>query len=71
MNNSRLFTFVAGGVGSWAMTKMRAVKGDPLAMADRLDVVNGPLAEQAGGTFAVDESPQRESGEVVSADDSE
>lgn len=51
MNNSRLFTFVAGGVGVWSVTKMSAVKGDPLAMADRLDVVNGPLANPASGTM--------------------
>ena len=44
MNDSRLFTFAAGDIGMWSVIRMNAVKGEPLAPANRLDVVNGPLA---------------------------
>ncbi len=41
--NSRLFTFVGGKVGTWSVVQVKAVVGDPLAIAERLDVVHGPI----------------------------
>lgn len=44
MANPRLFTFVAGKTGPWRVTKIATVAGDPLAAAERLDVVHGEVA---------------------------
>lgn len=43
----RLYTFAAGDAGPWHITGVRAVIGEGLAMAPRLDVVAG-AAEAAG-----------------------
>jgi len=51
MTNSRLFTFVAGDAGTWCVTKMNAVRGEPLAAAKRLEVVNGPVAKTSQGAI--------------------
>jgi hypothetical protein len=39
--NSRLFTFVGGREGAWSVVGIKAVVGDPLPSAPRLDIVNG------------------------------
>lgn len=49
MNNSRLFTFVAGDVGTWSVTRMNAVSGEQLGAVKRLEVVNGPVADTSKG----------------------
>lgn len=41
--NPRLFTFVGGIMGSWAVTSVRAVIGESLGMTERLDIINGPV----------------------------
>ena len=45
--NSRLFTFAGGRSGSWRILSMRAIVGDKLAEAERLDIVSGtaPMPE--------------------------
>lgn len=50
MDNSRLFTFVAGSIGVWSVSKIKTVKGDPLATAAKLEVVNGPVTRLVSGT---------------------
>ncbi len=42
--NSRLFTFVGGKVGNWSVVATKAVVGDSLPAAGRLDVVHGPVS---------------------------
>lgn len=39
--NPRLFTFVGGKTGSWLVTDVKAVIGEPLAMVERLEIING------------------------------
>lgn len=39
--NPRLFTFVGGLYGPWAVTQCKAVSGPPLPMVERLDLLNG------------------------------
>lgn len=39
---SRLFSFVGGDTGPWRVTGMRAVIGEPIAQAARLDIVSDP-----------------------------
>lgn len=41
--NTRLFTFVGGTTGPWAVTGVRAVIGEPLVVTERLDILNGPV----------------------------
>ncbi|MBC8168120.1 MAG: chlorite dismutase family protein [Bryobacteraceae bacterium] len=41
--NSRLFTFVGGKKGAWSVVEIKAVVGDPLPAAPRLDIISGPL----------------------------
>jgi chlorite dismutase len=40
VTNPRLFSFVGGAAGPWAVTSVKAVVGDPLPEVARLDVVN-------------------------------
>jgi hypothetical protein len=47
--NPRLFTFVGGKAGKWAVTSARAIVGDPLPAVDRLDVVSGAVAALPDG----------------------
>ncbi len=47
--NPRLFTFVGGKSGTWAIVEARTVVGHPLPMADRLDIVNGTIAALPDG----------------------
>ena len=42
--NTRLFTFVGGAIGTWCIVRMEAIIGDALANAERLNVINGPVA---------------------------
>lgn len=42
--NSRLFTFVGGKLGSWSVIGTKAVIGDPVPLAEKLDVVHGPVS---------------------------
>lgn len=48
--NPRLFTFVGGKTGSWLVTDVKAVVGEPLAVADRLDIINGTESAPQIGT---------------------
>lgn len=41
--NSRFFTFVAGETGPWRMVESRAIRGQALPPAPRLDLVNSAL----------------------------
>src|SRR5688572_2155317 len=41
--NSRLFTFVGGTAGAWAVMGATAVVGESLPMTARLDVVSGQV----------------------------
>lgn len=47
--NPRLFTFVGGKVGGWAVVSTKAVVGDTLPAVDRLHIVNGAVAEMPDG----------------------
>ena len=42
--NSRLFTFVGGNAGIWSVVETKAVVGDSLPAAERLNVVAGPVS---------------------------
>ncbi len=42
--NSGLFTFVGGKVGIWTIVENNAVVGASLSVAERLDVVHGPVS---------------------------
>ncbi|MBX9580304.1 MAG: chlorite dismutase family protein [Gemmataceae bacterium] len=48
--NPRLFTFVGGTTGPWAVEKMEAVVGDPLPAAKRLNIVEGAVIDRAAET---------------------
>lgn len=48
--NPRLFSFVGGATGPWVVTEMRAVVGEPLAVSERLDIVNGSVSVLPDGT---------------------
>jgi hypothetical protein len=39
--NPRLFTFIAGDNGAWRIVESRAIMGEGLALALKLDIVNG------------------------------
>ncbi|MGL4555685.1 MAG: chlorite dismutase family protein [Gemmataceae bacterium] len=45
----RLFTYVGGKAGGWSVVSAKAVVGDPLPEADRLDIVNGAVASLPDG----------------------
>lgn len=48
--NPRLFTFVGGTAGPWAVEKMEAVVGEALPAAKRLDIVEGAVIDRPAGT---------------------
>lgn len=45
----RLFTFIGGAAGSWTVTDIKPVIGEPLAMTERLQIINGPAPEPSNG----------------------
>jgi chlorite dismutase len=47
--NSGLFTFVGGTRGIWSILTIKAVVGDVLPMAEKVDVVHDPVAVRADG----------------------
>lgn len=47
--NPRLFTFVGGKVGAWSIVQVKAVAGDPLPVAERLDVVHRAVPAMPDG----------------------
>jgi chlorite dismutase len=47
--NSRVFAFVGGEVGAWSVTEIKALVGDSLPFADRLDVVQGVVSVVPAG----------------------
>jgi chlorite dismutase len=50
--NPRLFTFVGGNAGEWAVVSAKAVAGDPMPAVDRLRIVTGAVATlPAGGAW--------------------
>ncbi len=52
--NSRLYTFVGGNAGGWSVASIKAVTGESLPAAERLNVVNGPVPVlPAGATWAL------------------
>lgn len=42
--NPRLFTFIGGDTGAWAVTMCKAVTGEPLPPVKRLDIINASVA---------------------------
>ena len=42
--NPRLFSFVGGAAGGWAVTQVKAVIGEPLTAVDRLDILNASVS---------------------------
>lgn len=51
--NPRLYTFVGGVAGPWAVASVKAVSGDSLAVAARLDIVNGPVTNPDGAAWVL------------------
>jgi hypothetical protein len=49
--NTRLFSFTGGESGPWQVLDTRAIIGEPLAPAPRLDVVNGSLTAPTGAAW--------------------
>ncbi len=47
--NLRLFTFVGGKAGGWSVVSAKAIVGDPLPAAERLDIVNAAVAALPDG----------------------
>jgi hypothetical protein len=47
--NPRLFTFVGGKAGKWAVVSAKAIVGDPLPAVERLEIVNGAVAALPDG----------------------
>ena len=47
--NPRLFTFVAGTAGPWAVERMDVVAGEALPAAKRLDIVEGAVTGRPAG----------------------
>jgi hypothetical protein len=47
--NTRLFGFSGGDVGVWRIVRAEAIAGEPLAPANRLDVMTAPSAELPAG----------------------
>lgn len=41
--NPRLFTFVGGKAGAWSVVSAKAIIGDPLPAAERVDIVHGAV----------------------------
>lgn len=48
--NPRLFTFIGGDRGSWIIVASRAIIGDGLSVASKLNVLNGVVAGPPGNT---------------------
>ncbi|MEI7715328.1 MAG: chlorite dismutase family protein [Mycobacterium sp.] len=48
-----LTTYLAGASGPWRIDSITPVIGETLSAAQRLDIVEAPLAEQAGSTWAL------------------
>lgn len=46
--NPRLFTFVAGATGAWSIASIKAVVGDVLPAAQKLDIVSGAVPSLPG-----------------------
>lgn len=52
--NNRLFTFSGGNSGSWRVTRLQTVAGDPLPPVARLEILTGHLpAETAGARWSL------------------
>ncbi|MBC8166842.1 MAG: chlorite dismutase family protein [Bryobacteraceae bacterium] len=49
--NQRLFTFIGGQSGVWSVTGLKAIVGDPLPAADRIDIINGPVPTMPEGAL--------------------
>lgn len=47
--NRRLYTYVGGEVGAWSIVQVQAVLGEPLPVAERLDIVHGAVAASPDG----------------------
>jgi hypothetical protein len=47
--NPRLFSFVGGDAGPWAVLEAKVITGDALPAVDRVDVVNGPASPLPAG----------------------
>ncbi len=47
--NPRLFSFVGGSAGAWAVVSAKAITGDPLPLANRVDIVPGAVAKMPEG----------------------
>jgi hypothetical protein len=47
---ARLFTFAGGERGNWQVEAIRAVRGEPLPAASRVEVLSGPGHEASAGT---------------------
>lgn len=48
--NPRLFTFVGGTTGVWTVTDIKSAVGEPLAMTQRLDIINGLVSVPPDGS---------------------
>jgi hypothetical protein len=48
--NPRLFSFVGGASGPWKVVSSRAIAGDPLPEAERLEIVPGTVATPTSAT---------------------
>lgn len=49
VTNPRLVTFIGGTTGTWRITEVKAVIGESLANAERLDIACGPVGVPADG----------------------
>jgi hypothetical protein len=47
--NDRLFTFIGGDTGIWRVASMETILGEPLPVADRLDIASGPALHELQG----------------------
>ncbi|MBC7927156.1 MAG: chlorite dismutase family protein [Bryobacteraceae bacterium] len=47
--NPRLFTFLGGNAGKWSVVKASAVVGDPLPVAEKVDIHNGAVSQVPEG----------------------
>jgi hypothetical protein len=53
MSNLRLFCFTGGRTGTWAVVSARAIKGDPLPPVDRVEIVQGLVADPPEGGWVL------------------
>ena len=52
--SGRLFSFVNGSIGPWAVLRADCIVGEPLVVADRIEVIAGPAAAgRAGDTWVL------------------